>query len=91
MAIKIMGKKIVLEEIVEEDKEEVTAGGIIIPGSVQKPRTILKGKCITHGINCDIVKEGDIIYFDINSAAEIMLEGQSYVIVDESSIFAVGD
>lgn len=91
MAIKIMGKKILLKEIVEEEKEEKTASGLIIPGAVHKPRTILKGVVVSFGLDCQYVKEGNTVFFDVNSAAEVRFEGEDYVIVDESGVFAIGD
>jgi len=90
MTIRILGRKILLKEVVEEEKEERTASGLIIPGSVHKPRTILKGKVVSYGLDCHYVEEGNTVFFDINSAAEVRFEGEDYVIVDESSVFAIG-
>lgn len=87
--IKILGRKILVQEIVEEEKEEVTKAGIIIPGTSKAPRIVLKGTVVTFGVDCEVVKEGDIVYFDSQTAGEVFLEDIGYVVVDESSIFAV--
>lgn len=90
MAIKILGTRLLVKEIEEkEEKEEKTASGLILPKTGQAPRMFLKGEVISFGLDCNNVKVGDIVYFEANSAADIKLEGESYVVIDERSLFAV--
>lgn len=89
MAIKILGTRLLVKEIEEKEEEEKTASGLIIPKAGQAPRMFLKGEVISFGLDCQHVKVGDTVYFEANAAADIKLEGESYVVVDERSLFGV--
>ena len=71
--------------------EETTAGGIIIPDTAkEKPK---KGKVIAAGSGKKdepvTVKEGDIVLYGQYSGTEIKIEGNEYLIMRESDIFAI--
>ena len=71
--------------------EETTAGGIIIPDTAkEKPK---KGKVIAAGSGKKdepvTVKEGDIVLYGQYSGTEIKIEGNDYLIMRESDIFAI--
>ena len=71
--------------------EETTAGGIIIPDTAkEKPK---KGKAIAAGSGKKdepvTVKEGDIVLYGQYSGTEIKIEGNDYLIMRESDIFAI--
>jgi len=72
--------------------EEKTAGGIIIPDTAkEKPQ---KGKIISTSEvdekgNKPVVKPGDTVLYGKYSGTEITIEGQDYLIMRESDIFAV--
>ena len=73
------------------DSEEKTAGGIIIPDTAkEKPK---KGKVIAAGSGKKdepvTVKEGDIVLYGQYSGTEIKIEGNDYLIMRESDIFAI--
>ena len=71
--------------------EETTAGGIIIPDTAkEKPK---KGKIIAAGNGKKdeplTVKEGDTVLYGQYSGTEIKIEGNDYLIMRESDIFAI--
>ncbi len=71
--------------------EEKTAGGIIIPDTAQeKPQ---KGTVVAVGNGKKdeplTVKSGDSILYGKYSGTEINLEGEDYLIMRESDIFAI--
>ena len=74
-----------------EDEEDVSKGGIIIPDTAkEKPK---KGKVIAAGSGKKdepvTVKEGDIVLYGQYSGTEIKIEGNDYLIMRESDIFAI--
>jgi chaperonin GroES len=71
--------------------EEKTAGGIIIPDTAkEKPQ---KGKVIAVGSGKKdepmTVKIGDHVLYGKYGGTEIHLEGQDYIIMRESDIYAI--
>ena len=73
------------------DSEQKTAGGIIIPDTAkEKPK---KGKIIAAGNGKKdeplTVKEGDTVLYGQYSGTEIKIEGNDYLIMRESDIFAI--
>jgi chaperonin GroES len=73
------------------DAEEKTKGGIIIPDTAkEKPQ---KGKVIAVGTGKKdepmTVKTGDTVLYGKYAGTEINIEGQDYLIMRESDIFAV--
>jgi len=71
--------------------EETTAGGIIIPDTAkEKPQ---KGKVVAVGEGKKdeplTVKEGDEVLYGKYSGTEINIEGDDYLIMRESDIFAI--
>ena len=73
------------------DAEEKTKGGIIIPDTAkEKPQ---KGKVIAVGTGKKdepmTVKAGDTVLYGKYAGTEINIEGEDYLIMRESDIFAV--
>ena len=71
--------------------EEVTMSGIIIPDSAkEKP---LRGKVVAVGKGTKdeemILKEGDEVLFGKYAGTEIEFQGEKYLIMRQSDIFAV--
>ncbi|HAN76843.1 MAG TPA: co-chaperone GroES [Bacteroidales bacterium] len=83
--IKPLGKRIV---IAQQEAEQRTAGGIIIPGSAQeKP---LQGKVLAIGSSKDIeVKVGDLVIYGKYKGTMVTLEGKEYLILDQDDVLAV--
>jgi chaperonin GroES len=73
------------------DAEEKTKGGLIIPDTAkEKP---MKGKVIAVGSGKKdepmTVKVGDSVLYGKYAGTEITIEGEDYLIMRESDIFAV--
>lgn len=73
------------------DAETKTAGGIIIPDSAkEKPQ---RGTVVAAGPGKKdeptSVKKGDTILYGKYSGTEIQIEGEDYLIMRESDIFAI--
>jgi chaperonin GroES len=78
------------------ESEQKTAGGIIIPDTVQeKP---MEGKVIAAGAGARDetgkiqpldVKAGDLVLFGKWSGTEVKIDGQEYLIMKESDIMGV--
>ena len=73
------------------EAETTTASGIIIPDNAQeKPQ---KGTVIAVGNgtkeNPMTVKEGDVVLYGKYSMTELKHEGEDYIIMRESDIFAI--
>jgi len=71
--------------------EETTAGGIIIPDTAkEKPQ---RGKVVAVGNGKKdepmTVKAGDAVLYGKYSGTEITVEGNDYLIMKESDIFAI--
>lgn len=71
--------------------EEVTMSGIIIPDSAkEKP---LRGKVLAVGNGTKdeemVLKEGDNVLFGKYAGTEIEFEGEKYLIMRQSDVFAV--
>ena len=86
--VKPLADRVIIEPSPAEEK---TAGGIIIPDTAkEKPK---KGKIIAAGNGKKdeplTVKAGDTVLYGQYSGTEIKIEGDDYLIMRESDIFAI--
>ena len=86
--IKPLADRVVVEAA---EAEETTASGIIIPDTAkEKPQ---KGKVIAVGAGKKdeplTVKEGDVVLYGKYAGTEITFDGNDYLIMRESDIFAI--
>ena len=86
--IKPLADRVVVEAA---EAEETTASGIIIPDTAkEKPQ---KGKVIAVGTGKKdeplTVKEGDVVLYGKYAGTEITFDGNDYLIMRESDIFAI--
>jgi len=93
MKIRPLGDKVLVQRL---EAEAVTAGGIVLPESAkEKPQrgTIISvgdGKLLDDGKRAKLsVKKGDEVLFTSYAGTEIKLDGQEYLIMDESGIMAI--
>lgn len=86
--IKPLADRVVIEPAAAEEK---TASGIIIPDTAkEKPQ---KGKVVAVGPGKKdeptSLKVGDVVLYGKYSGTEVAIDGQDYLIMRESDIFAV--
>ena len=91
--IRPLGEKVLIKRA---EAEEVTRGGIVLPDSAkEKPRrgTILAigdGKLLDDGSRAAFqVKKGDVVLFSSYGGTEIKVDGEEYMLMDESDILAI--
>ncbi|MDP6634809.1 MAG: co-chaperone GroES [Phycisphaerae bacterium] len=91
--IRPLGEKVLIKRL---EAEEMTRGGIVLPDSAkEKPRrgTILSlgdGKVLDDGTRAPFqVKKGDVVLFSSYGGTEIKVEGEEYMLMDESDILAI--
>ena len=93
MNIKPLGDRVVIEPAVAEEK---TKGGIILPDTAKEKPVVGKLVAVGPGRRADDgklipmeVKVGDKVLYGKYSGTEVTLDGQEYLIMRESDIFAI--
>ena len=93
--IRPLGEKILIKRL---EAEEKTKGGIVLPDTAkEKPQrgTVLavgEGKLLKDGgRGKPQVAKGDKVLFASYAGTEIKIDGQEYILMDESDILAVLD
>ena len=92
MKLKPLADRVVIQSI---ENEEVTKGGIVLPGSAkEKPQMaeviavgsggVIDGKEITM-----YVKTGDKVIYSKYAGTEVKLDGKEYIVVRQNDILAV--
>jgi chaperonin GroES len=91
--IKPLGDKVLVQP---NTGNETTAGGIVLPDSAkERPQegkviAVGPGRTLDNGEKAAInVKEGDTVVYSKYGGTEIKLDGEEYLILDESSLLAV--
>ncbi len=91
--IKPLGDKVLVQP---SNAGEQTSGGIVLPDTAkERPQegkviAVGTGRTLDNGTKVELgVKEGDTVIFSKYGGTEIKLDGQEYLILDESSILAV--
>ena len=93
MKLKPLGDKVLVKRV---EAEEKTAGGIVLPDTAkEKPKrgkviAVGEGKLTEDGSRSKPqVSKGDEIIFASYAGTEIKLDGEEYLIMDESDILAI--
>ena len=91
--IRPLGDKVIVKRI---EAEEKTAGGIVLPDTAkEKPKrgivlTIGNGRLLDDGTRSEMqVKKNDEVLFTSYAGTEIKVDGEEYMIMDESDILGV--
>ena len=93
--IRPLGEKVLLKRL---EAEETTAGGIVLPDTAkEKPKkgTVVAlgdGKMLEDGSRAEFqVKTGDLVLFSSYAGQDIKVDGEEYMLMDESDILAILD
>jgi len=93
MKIRPLADKVLIKRL---EAENTTKGGIVLPDTAkEKPRrgkviSLGDGKLLENGTRSDFqVKVGDMVLFTSYGGAEIKVDAEEYLIMDESDILAV--
>ncbi len=91
--IKPLGDKVIVQRV---EAEEKTAGGIVLPDTAkEKPKrgvilAVGSGRLLDDGSRSDMqVKKNDEVIFTSYAGTEIKVDGEDYMIMDESDILGV--
>jgi len=93
MKIRPLGDKVLVKRI---EAEAMTAGGIVLPDTAkEKPKrgrvqAVGDGKLLDTGERGKLqVKKGDEVLFSSYAGTEVRIEGDEFMIMDESEILAI--
>ena len=91
--IKPLGDKVIVKRV---EAEEKTAGGIVLPDSAkEKPKrgvvlAVGNGRLLDDGTRSDMqVKKNDEVLFTSYAGTEIKVDGEEYMIMDETDVLGV--
>ncbi len=91
--IRPIGDKVVVKRI---EANDVTAGGIVLPESAkEKPKrgkieAIGEGRLLSSGERSKMqVSKGDEVLFTSYAGTEVKIDGEEFLIMDESDILAI--
>ncbi len=95
LSIKPLGDKVIVQRV---EAEQTTSGGIVLPDSAkEKPKrgiilAIGNGRLLDDGTRSEMqVKKNDEVLFTSYAGTEIKVDGNEYMIMDESDILGVVD
>ena len=93
MKLRPLGEKVLVKRL---EAEEKTAGGIVLPDAAkEKPKrgkivAVGNGKLLDDGSRSKLqVKVGDEVVFTSYAGTEVKLDGEEFMIMDQSDIMAV--
>ena len=82
--IKVLGKRLLIEEIVEDIK---SSGGIILGDTKTSAQRV--GKVVSVGDSVEEIKVKDKVMFDGYKVFPIELDGKTYLIMEENNVIGV--
>ena len=82
--IKVLGKRVLIEELVEDIK---SSGGIILGDSKTSAQKI--GKVISVGNLVEEIKVNDKVMFDGHRVAPLDFDGNTFLITEENNLIGV--
>ena len=93
LKIRPLGEKVLIKRL---EAEETTKGGIVLPDTAkEKPQkgkilAVGDGKLLDDGTRAKFqVKKGDTVLFASYGGTEIKVDGEEYMLMDESDILAI--
>jgi chaperonin GroES len=82
--IKVLGKRVLIEELTEDIKSE---GGIILGTTEKSPQRV--GTVISVGDSVEEISLGDKVMFDSSKSFPIDLDGKTFLIMEEVNVIGV--
>ena len=82
--IKMLGKRVLIEEVVEDIKSE---SGIILGDTKNSAQRT--GRVISVGASVEEVSLGDKVLFDGHRVAPLDFDGKTYLIMEENNLIGV--
>jgi len=86
--MKPINKYIVVQKIEEELKTE---SGLLLSQEDAKNFRYAKARVVKAGSNVDVIKDGDLIYYDKSSGHTMIIEDEPYTIILERDVVVVLD
>ncbi len=93
--IRPLGEKVLVKRL---EAEQVTRGGIVLPDTAkEKPQrgTVLAvgdGRMLKDGTRAEFqVSKGDKVLFSSYGGTEVKVEGEEYLLIDETDVLAILD
>ena len=83
--IKMLGSRVLIEELVEDIKSE---GGIIL-GDTKTSAHQKIGRVISVGDSVEEIKVNDKVMFDGHRVAPLDFDGKTYLIMEENNVIGV--
>lgn len=75
------------QRIIVKRKETRTSSGLIIPEGT-KSLEATEGTVLAVGNECDVIHEGDQVFFGKYSGAEIVRGDEKYIVMNEEDVIA---
>ena len=82
--IKVLGSRVLIEEVIEDIKSE---SGIILGDTKNSAQKI--GKVISVGHSVEEIKVNDKVMFDGYKSFPIELDGKTYILLEQDSVIGV--
>lgn len=93
--VRPLGDKVLIKP---REEEETSVGGIVLPDSAkEKPQegevvAVGAGKILDSGERSEMsVQVGDVVIYSKYGGTEVTIDGEDYLLMDESSLLAVRD
>ena len=83
-SFEVYGNQVLIEP---DPPETVTQGGIVIPAKLQERTCWGTVKVVGKGVDIADICVGKHVYYEKYSGTEVQIGGQTYVIMNQSSIY----
>ena len=84
--MKPIGKYIIIKSIKEELK---TDSGLLLSAQDASDFRYKKGEVIKEGTDVNVIKKGDIVYYDGAAGHQMLIEDNPYTIITERDVVVV--
>lgn len=85
--MKALGRNLIIEKIDEGTTE--TKGGLLLAETHKEDIRYVKAKIIDVGNELDILKKGNIIFYDRHAGHKIEIENKSYHVIKSHDVVVV--